>query len=139
MRKLAADLIEAYEEHCSKYRLFSTPRDFLAFAESRGFVMTLGSDAVHANSLNHGWWETEEDKSIPVKLALVHSEISEALEGYRNHIPEGAKGCLSEEMADTVIRIRDLSGRLGIDLDEAILKKHEYNVGRPYRHGGKEI
>jgi hypothetical protein len=37
-----------------------------------------------------------------------------------------------------VIRILDLCGALGIDLEEAMRMKHEYNKTRPYRHGGKK-
>jgi len=44
---------------------------------------------------------------------------------------------LPSELADIVIRVYDLAGALGIDLDAAIEVKHQYNVGRPYRHGGK--
>lgn len=80
--------------------------------------------------------------AIPEKLALIHGEISEALECYRddqlyeyeeNGKPEG----FGVELADAVIRILDLAGALGIDLQDAMEKKHAYNAARPERHGGK--
>ena len=41
--------------------------------------------------------------------------------------------------ADCVLRILDWAGREGIDLDEILKLKHEYNKTRPYRHGGKRL
>jgi|ADurb_Ile_03_Slu_FD_contig_71_934200_length_4129_multi_2_in_0_out_0_7 NTP pyrophosphatase (non-canonical NTP hydrolase) len=91
---------------------------------------------VHDYAKEKGWWE--HDRPVPELLCLIHSEISEALEAYRNNIPEGEKGCISEELADAVIRIWDMAEYLGIDIAEAVNKKHEYNLTRPYRHGNKK-
>lgn len=103
----------------------------------------------------HGWWDNckKEDsnvldlvkveKMIPEKLCLIHSEVSEALEDYRvgrldTSIEEDGKiAGLPTELADIVIRVMDLCGALGIDLEAEIARKHAYNVTRSYRHGGK--
>lgn len=53
-------------------------------------------------------------------------------------IPVKTEG-IPSELADTVIRIFDLCGYYGIDLETAILEKMKYNKVRPYRHGGKII
>lgn len=90
---------------------------------------------IHRCAVEKGWWES--GRSIPELLCLIHSEVSEALEAYRNSIPEGDKGCMSEELADVVIRVFDMSERLGIDIVAAVNKKYDYNLTRPYRHGGK--
>lgn len=102
---------------------------------------------IHQNARERGWWPEGPDNvnNIPEKLALVHSEISEALEEYRNHKlsagiymdhstkPEG----FGIELADAVIRIFDLAEYLQIDIQECIEIKMDYNKSRPLRHGGK--
>jgi NTP pyrophosphatase (non-canonical NTP hydrolase) len=66
-------------------------------------------------------------------LCLIHSEISEAMEGHRknlmdSHIPH--RSMLEVELADAVIRIADLAGALGLDLGAAIAEKMAYNATR---------
>ncbi|MGE4552992.1 MAG: hypothetical protein AB7D57_07760 [Desulfovibrionaceae bacterium] len=89
--------------------------------------------AIHRNAVVHGFYGGE--LNVPEKLALIHSEVSEALEAHRNSIPEGAKGCMSEELADVVIRVFDLSEALGLGIVEAVARKCEINKSRPWKHG----
>lgn len=95
----------------------------------------ISQEAIHRCAVDKGWWD--EPRPIPELLCLIHSEVSEALEGYRNRIPEGEKGCLSEELADVVIRVWDMCAYLGIDISTAVHKKYHINLARPYRHGNK--
>jgi NTP pyrophosphatase (non-canonical NTP hydrolase) len=72
-------------------------------------------------------------RNIPEMLCLVHSEISEALEGFRkdlmdDHIPD--RKMFEVELADTLIRIFDLAGYQGLDLGGALIEKLEYNASR---------
>ena len=116
---------------------------------------------VHKNAVDHGWWETE--RSFPEVAALIHSEVSEALEEYRdgNAIIYGCCGfpgancefsetcdkpikdgtCkpegLAVELCDAVIRIFDYLAYLNVDIEAVLVAKHEYNKSREYRHGGK--
>jgi hypothetical protein len=118
---------------------------------------------IHENAVAHGWWE--EPRKFPEIAALIHSEISEALEEYRDGKPliygtcavsredcEHYEECSADmldpskckpegiavELADAIIRILDFTASEGIDIDAVILAKHKYNLGRPYRHGGKK-
>ena len=120
----------------------------------------------HATSIAKGWWDGEEPgslDSIPAKLCLIHSEVSEALEAYRERVglhlldrryQKGKTGLTGEfrkggtgkpnkplgfrsELADIVIRVMDLAERHGIDLQKDIEEKMLYNATRKYRHGGK--
>lgn len=66
-------------------------------------------------------------------LALVHTEVSEAVEAAR----KGNRENFEEELADTVIRVFALSGAMGVNLEQAIVNKMEKNKNRPHQHGGK--
>lgn len=76
----------------------------------------------------------EENKALfPVRIALCHSELSEALEGDRknlmdDHLPH--RQMAEVELADAVIRIFDLAGAMGYDLGAAIADKLAYNAER---------
>lgn len=123
----------------------------------------------HDNAVKHGFWDPA--PAFGTAIALIHSELSEALEEdragrpetwykctagngdgtmcnpkrwidcdmagkesrcpFRNAKPEG----VAVELADAVIRIADLCGHLGIDLEAAIDLKMAYNETRPFKHG----
>lgn len=78
-----------------------------------------------------GWHD--EERETGTLLALIHSEVSEALEADRKGDTEN----FAEELADVCIRVFDLCGANGIDLESAILNKMERNKTRSYKHGGK--
>lgn len=84
---------------------------------------------------------------IGAKIALMHSELSEALEEIRDgrdvneiyYSDSGKPEGYPIELADTVIRALDHAGMLGIDLGAAIKLKLEYNATRGKMHGGKRL
>jgi len=108
---------------------------------------TVHYDVVQENAariaLEHGWVveDTPEDKAV--KIALMHSELSEALEAVRQGNPQSEKipefSLLEEELADVVLRIMNFGGQLNLRIAEAIIAKDDYNSNRPYKHGGKQF
>lgn len=82
------------------------------------------------NELN-GWFD--KDRPFSADIALLHSEVSEAYEGFRNDDPEN----VDEELADVFIRLMDTVERRGTNLAEEVRKKLRKNRERGYRHGGK--
>lgn len=89
----------------------------------------------HSNSANHGFWEGQDFISAgPKKIALMHSELSEALEAMREGRYEGDHS-VTEELADTVIRIFDYAGAASLPLASTLLAKMARNRERPHKHG----
>lgn len=97
---------------------------------------------VHETAKSKGWWE--EDRNKGELIALMHSELSEALEALRkgedfrdDKIPNFLG--VEAELADVVIRIMDASERNGWRVAEAIIAKTEMNKSRSYKHGNKKF
>lgn len=87
---------------------------------------------------NHRWWHdlntgARLDRNKGELLALIHSEISECMEGERKGIMDDKlphRRMAEVEMADAVIRILDYAGAYNFDLDGAIAEKRAYNAIR---------
>ena len=104
---------------------------------------------IHEGNVLAGWWTdlktgldlAEEARQgtrlgkalVAEKLALVHSEVSEALEGHRKSLNDDKlteRLQIEVELADAIIRILDLTGALKLDIGGAIQEKLSYNATR---------
>ena len=103
-------------------------------------------ESCHGAAKASGWWTNMENGqdltskigetvkvNIPEKLCLIHSEVSEAMEGHRKRLMDDKlphRTMLEVELADAVIRCFDLAGGIGLDLAGAIAAKLEFNARR---------
>lgn len=105
---------------------------------------------IHQTAADKGWWD-DKDRNFGEMIALIHSELSEAMESWRkdeapvwfdandsSHKPEG----YAVELIDAIIRILDLLDHIRLsdaqpfDLESLLQLKMAYNKTRPHRHGG---
>ena len=86
-------------------------------------------DLCHGIAKEKGFWDKE--RNIGEALMLIVTELAEGMEAHRKADPDNFR----EELADTFIRLFDLCGGLGIDIQAEIIKKCAKNKLRPYKHG----
>jgi NTP pyrophosphatase (non-canonical NTP hydrolase) len=105
---------------------------------------------VHDNARAHGFHPEEKiEIFFANQCNNLHNEVSELWDCLRsgifyNFCDKADKmrelnikplTSVEEELADIIIRALDISMRLNINVEEAVLNKHQYNLQRPYKHG----
>ena len=115
------------------------------------------ADKIHTDAVNNGFYDDK--RQVGTLLMLVVSELSEALEADRNRLynnsdtalpdkipgintkkfpqwfKDNVKNTFNDEIADAIIRLLDICGYFGIDIDRHIQLKLAYNKTRGYKHG----
>lgn len=106
----------------------------------------LAIDIAQENEIKGFWDDADNPLIIPVKLALIHDEVSEALQVHRDRFgdsPEDMNTTMTydqekeftEELADIVIRTLDLAGYYDLPIGDVVAAKLEKNRNRPPKHG----
>jgi len=106
------------------------------------FITAFDDKQIEAYNISRDHGFHEEPKNFGEVIALMHSELSEALEymrkgnGPSDHINFTG---VEEEFADVIIRIMDAAHHFDLRVAEAVIAKMKFNHDRPYKNGGKKF
>lgn len=117
---------------------YKAPEEEIKFLTGHAHIINELVAMVHGDNVNRGWWHDKAtgkpiERNFGELLALIHSEISEALEGDRKDQQDDKlphRKMAEVELADAMIRIFDLAGGCGFDLGGAMVEKLRYNQDR---------
>jgi NTP pyrophosphatase (non-canonical NTP hydrolase) len=97
---------------------------------------------IHKTSKEKGFWDKGEQRNDAECMALIFSEVAEALEAVRAKVPPRSEKIpefclLEEELADVIIRVLDYAAARRLDVIGAVTAKMRYNETREFKHGKK--
>lgn len=116
---------------------FKLDGETISEEQAQAYIINQMCDDVH--KANRKWWTDLQTDEYPIQrnigelLALVHSEISEALEGARKNLMDDKlphRPMIEVELADAIIRIFDIAAGFNLDLGGAYVEKLSYNAVR---------
>lgn len=92
----------------------------------------------HKTATGAGWYKNphtgdDVDRNFGEVIALMHSELSEALESHRKNLMDDKlphRSGIEVEFADCIIRILDTAAAMGLDVAGAIVEKNRFNRER---------
>jgi NTP pyrophosphatase (non-canonical NTP hydrolase) len=111
-------------------------------------MKTLNDYAAECHEANMKWWQNIEtgeplDRNKGEMICLMHSELSEAMEGERKDLMDDKlphRRMAEVELADCLIRIFDYSAAFGYDLEGAYQEKMAYNANREdHKHEARQL
>jgi len=114
------------------------PTTFAQVIDQLADALDLGAVEIHVQNIHSGWWHDLKtgaplQRNVGELLCLIHSEISEAMEGHRKGLQDDKlphRPMIEVELADALIRILDLAGAMQLDLGGAVLEKIKFNMSR---------
>ncbi len=97
----------------------------------KNLTITEITDLIMQQAKEKGFGTKPDDINVSEKMALIHSEVSEAFEAFRHNDIEGKDG-FKQELGDIVARVLHLAGIMGVDIEKEILTKLKRNKDRKW-------